>query len=261
MTLLLFANMAYAHPPIGIVCDSQGNIYYSDLSHVWKIEASGGKVVAVANVHTHELCIDGNDNLYGQGSIYSGERTNKWYYYIWRLNKQGRLDTIVPVTEGFYILDYSFARDISGAMYWIKHVGPKTSFMKTSSLGTKKITDGDFKRVQWIHVWGQIIYFVNHDNIYKMDQQGSIQTILPKLNGSGNRHNSIFGIWTNAQGELHFANTDKRIIQKRGGNGKLTTVYRSEGTWYPTSGTFDKKGNMWVLEGNEKNEIRALRVN
>ncbi|MEO6584619.1 MAG: hypothetical protein ABIO05_09860, partial [Ferruginibacter sp.] len=64
--LIVFLNMAhaYGHPGIAIVKDSRGNIFYSDLTQVFKI--TNGKItVVVPNVHTHELYIDAADNLYG----------------------------------------------------------------------------------------------------------------------------------------------------------------------------------------------------
>jgi hypothetical protein len=46
--------------------DSRGNFFYTDLSHVWKIAPSGAKSIALRGVHTHELYLDREDNLYGE---------------------------------------------------------------------------------------------------------------------------------------------------------------------------------------------------
>ena len=66
-----------AHPGVGIVQDSAGNIYYTDLKQVWKLAPDGKKSVAVPNVHTHELCLDGEDNLFGEHLWYEGDATKK----------------------------------------------------------------------------------------------------------------------------------------------------------------------------------------
>ena len=80
MKLLLFLLVipfsVLAHPGIGIVKDRQGNIYYTDLEQVWKLDKSGNKKIVVHNVHTNELYMDGEDNLYGEHSWYNGERLN-----------------------------------------------------------------------------------------------------------------------------------------------------------------------------------------
>src|SRR5687767_1052003 len=114
---LLGAAPALAHPGTGIVEDSKGNIYYTDLERVWRIAPDGARSVAVAGVHTHELYLDAGDNLYGEHTHYEGEATDRWSYRVWRRSPGGRIEDVVPPTEGFRT-DYSFVRDASGNMYF-----------------------------------------------------------------------------------------------------------------------------------------------
>ena len=258
-SLLLCAASTFAHPPVGIVCDSKGNIFYSDLTHVWKIEPSGRKTIAVPNVHTHELYIDRNDNLYGQQSVYSGEGTNKWYHAIWRLSNS-KLDTIVPMREGFYIENYSFSRDSAGNMYWIRHLPGKWSFMKTTPQRlTSTITDGDFEKVQWIHPANGKLFYVRLGSIYSLDHSGTTRLVAAKLGGD-NGHHSVFGLWSDNAGNLYVANTAKRVIQKISQDNVISVVHTSGEGWSPTGGTFDNKGILWVLETNKNNEVRATKT-
>ena len=87
--LFLFAHILFlsvnGHPGTGIVEDSKGNIYYTDLEQVWKISLDGKREVVVKNVHSHELFMDQQDNLFGEHLWYNGERANTWGYYVWRL--------------------------------------------------------------------------------------------------------------------------------------------------------------------------------
>jgi len=53
--IFLTAGSVSVHPGIGIVKDSKGNIYYTDLSRVWKIAPDGKRSAVVNKVHTHEL--------------------------------------------------------------------------------------------------------------------------------------------------------------------------------------------------------------
>ena len=62
----MLASAAMAHPAVGIVRDSDGNIFYSDTANVWRIDPHGAKSIAVPNVHTHELWLDSAGNLYGE---------------------------------------------------------------------------------------------------------------------------------------------------------------------------------------------------
>src|SRR5215213_4365994 len=113
---LLIAAAALAHPPVSVIIDAQGNAYYSDLEQVWKVAPNGTKSVAVPHVHTHELYLDPQGNLYGEQVWYEGEVINKWGHYLWRRSADGRVVKVIPNREGFPH-DYSFARDAAGNMY------------------------------------------------------------------------------------------------------------------------------------------------
>lgn len=47
LVFLLLPEMVSAHPGWGIVLDRQGNVFYTDLENVWRIDASGRKTIAV----------------------------------------------------------------------------------------------------------------------------------------------------------------------------------------------------------------------
>ncbi|HEX6847764.1 MAG TPA: hypothetical protein VF144_12345, partial [Chitinophagaceae bacterium] len=109
-TYLLFVSIILtAHPGIGIVKDSKGNIYYTDLSKVWKITLDGNRSVAVSGVHTHELYMDEQDNLYGEHLWYNGESKDTWGHYVWCLKSNRDLVKEINPTEGF-LTNYSFIR-------------------------------------------------------------------------------------------------------------------------------------------------------
>lgn len=116
--LLVFAAAPLvAHPSVSVVFDSKGNLYYSDLKQVWRLAPDGKLTIAVPGVHTHELAIDAQDNLYGEHLWYEGEKTDKWGHYVWRRSPDGRVTKVIPPREGF-LRDYSFVRDAAGNMYW-----------------------------------------------------------------------------------------------------------------------------------------------
>ena len=116
--LLLYPVSILAHPPIAIVKDSKGNIFYSDLEQVWKL-TNGVKSVAVPDVHTHELFLDRNDNLYGEHLWYEGDATKRFNHYEWVLHPNGILDTVVAPRQAYQQKDYSLARDLYGNEYYL----------------------------------------------------------------------------------------------------------------------------------------------
>src|SRR5215469_16613397 len=105
----------FAHPGVGIVKDPRGFVFYTDLTQIWQIDPSGHRSVAVPNVHTHELAIDGEGNLIGE----EVRGTNGgWQHRIWRRTPDGRLTDIVPWSDGFW-QDNGLARDAAGNSYWL----------------------------------------------------------------------------------------------------------------------------------------------
>lgn len=116
--LLLFAAVpALGHPGVGIVLDSRGNVFYTDLVHVWRIAPDGSKSIAVRNVHTHELSIDSLGNLYGEDSRYVG--SDRFETRVWRRGVDGRISEVLPWRDGTYP-EYGFTRDGDGAMFWVQ---------------------------------------------------------------------------------------------------------------------------------------------
>ena len=55
VAVLSFAGAVAAHPPVSVVMDSRGFVYYSDLENVWRISPTGTRTIAVIGVHTHQL--------------------------------------------------------------------------------------------------------------------------------------------------------------------------------------------------------------
>ncbi len=265
MKLLLFIFLpliSIAHPGTGIVADKKSNIFYTDLEKVWKISLNGTKSVVVKNVHTHLLYMDDHDNLYGQHSMYSGEATNEWSYYVWRLNPAGKLDTIIKPTNGYYIDDFSFVWDTEGNKYWIQH-WKQDKIVKTNKFGkTSVLATGDFKNVQWMHVVANKLYFVKEDDIFLIDTINKIQIFAKDLNDKkeSQGHNSLFGLWSDDKMNLYVANTDRKKVQLITQNGAASDFYISENGWMPTGGVFDKDGNLWLLEASLKNDVRVKKI-
>jgi sugar lactone lactonase YvrE len=248
----------YPHPGIGIVKDSKGNIYYTDLEHVWKINSKSQKKIAVPNVHTHDLYIDDQDNLYGQHSWYYGEALNKWGHYVWRLNPQAQLDTVVDPTEGFNIENFSFAHDREGNIYWIRQ-WKEDKLMKTLPDQTSiELASGNFKNVQWLKVIDNTLFFIQEDNVMKWDGN-QIKPVALGLAGKDEAHNSIFGLWSDGKNNIYVANTDKHKIQVIDSLGVVKDYYTSKDKWLITGGVFDEQGHLWVLEYLD-NRARARKI-
>ncbi|WP_133272701.1 NHL repeat-containing protein [Hymenobacter radiodurans] len=262
--LLLLATQGTAHPGVGIVQDAQGNVYYTDLENVWKRAPNGQQRIVVPRVHTHELYLDPQGNLYGEHLWYEGEATNKWKHYVWRLSSGGQLSKVIPATPGF-LTNYSFNRDHSGAMYWAERDAPYRIMKKLPGGKVMVLARGRFKDVRWQHVTpdGQF-YFVDDDALYVLAADGTIRCLKRNLDeappSTAKVNHNLGGIFSDRQGNIYVAVTNLRKVQRLSPSGHITTVARSSAPWTASSGLVAPDGDVWLLEYNTANQVRVRRV-
>ena len=267
--ILLFPFITWAHPGIGIVKDSKGNIYYTDLERVWKI-SNGNKTVVVPDAHTHELYMDQADNLYGEGGYYDNN-TGKFYHYMWVYRPSGKIDTVVGMKEDYVQIDFSFARDNKGNEYYTKQFlkKPDTNHIYRRSPEGKEtvLASGNFKGVIWLHPQEDgSLAFIQKNTLYRVDQSGNINVIkeqlgniTPSFKFSGNNI-TIWGAWQDNAGNNYIAAFSDQAVKKIDTSGNVSVVYRSEGNWAPLNGVFDNENKLWVLESSDKNEVRVMQA-
>jgi hypothetical protein len=258
---------AQAHPGIGIVINSKGEIFYSDLARVWKVSADGKtRTIVVPNVHTHELYMDKQDNLFGEHLWYEGEATDKWGHFVWKYDAAGKFTKVIPDTEGF-LSNYSFTRDAQGNMYWIER-GRKESILMKRNLANKVSIVQTLKTVdvRWQYCQDDgTFYFVDDNDLFKI-KDGKLSTValnVDDVRGSKmslTPNHSIFGMWTDQAQNVYVTIYENREIRKIPANGQVSIAYTSPPGWHPTGGLFDKGGNLWVLENNDSNQVRVVKV-
>ena len=262
--------LAYAHPGIGIVKDSKGIIYYSDLQQVWKIE-NGLKTIAVPGVHSHELYMDSADNLYGEHVIYKDEGANVFQHYLWVLKSNGSFDTVLGPKQAYLLDDYSLARDRNGAEYFMKRFPRQidtTHLYKRWPDGRETVfATGNFKGITWLHPQGDgsLLYILNN-NVYRVSPAGGV-TCLAK--GIGNTKPSFafsknnittWGAWEDTAKNVYVAVFSDQTVRKIDSAGNISDYYRSAGHWTPIHGVFDNAGQLWVLESSDINEVRVVQA-
>jgi co-chaperonin GroES (HSP10) len=258
LTLLLcFVSITgFTHPGIGIVEDSRGNIFYTDLAKVWKLTADGKKSVAVPNVHTHELFIDDNDNVFGEHLWYNGEAADTWGHYAWKLSKEGQFQKIIPDSEGF-LEDYSFVRDHFGRMYWAdrtnkcQHVVRKNTHNSTTVLG-----DQCMENIRWMtSTENGMIYLVDNHDLKKINTNGKVSTL-------GKATSDYAGAPTvDKQNNIYIADYSGKKITKIAVDGTSKIVFETSLLWGPMALIVASNGDYLVLESSFTNSVRVERVN
>ena len=264
---LLVSFISVAHPGIGIVKDSKGNIYYTDLKQVWKISVDGTKTKVVSGVHTHELLIDPQDNLYGEHLWYNGETADTWGHYAWCLKNNGELVKDIQPTEGF-LTNYSFVRDSAGNMYWVERFTTSRIMKKNKNGEITNLIEGKFGFIGWLFSTKDgIIYFTETNKLHRLLPDGKLETVAENI---GSRitdftvasHNyDSYGIWTDNADNIYLAMIDSRKVIRIGHDGKAETILETNSAWMVCSGIFDNNGNMWVLENSITNDVRARMIN
>lgn len=260
-------SVARAHPGVGIVMDAGGNVYYTDLSQVWRISPAGAKSIVVRNVHTHELCLDSAGSLYGEHLWYEGEKTDKWGHRIWRLDPDGKLSDVVPAREGFRT-SYGLVRDGADNMYWqegdvpviIRRRAPDGSVSQVGSCAS-------CRGGGWMTATaGGTIYFLDTDDLRKMTSGGHLSTVAKHLGSRsltqpqvGERHR-VMGIWTDAAGNAYAAVYASREVKRIDAQGRVEVVSTSRFPWSPTGGLSAPDGALWILECSVSNAVRVCRV-
>jgi hypothetical protein len=263
---LLVSLALKAHPGIGFVKDSKGNIYYTDLKQVWKISLEGTKTKVVDGVHTHELYVDPRDNLYGEHLWYNGESLDTWGHYAWCLKNNGELIREIGPASGF-LTNHSFVRDSSGNMYWVERFTSSRIMKKSKNGGITKLIEGKFGFIGWLFsTKNGVLYFTESNRLRRLLPDGKLETVAENIGSRSTdftvmgRNYDSYGIWTDDADNIYLAMLDARKAVRIGADGKPETIITSNSTWMICSGVFDNNGNLWVLENSVTNEVRVRMI-
>src|SRR4051812_45243272 len=100
--LALVASAASAHPTWGIAADASGQVWFSQLESVWRIDTRGGLHLvrpAVSGRHVPELRLDASGNLIG-GELSNDPDTQLYNSGIWEIAPSGaQRDLLSPTTR------------------------------------------------------------------------------------------------------------------------------------------------------------------
>ena len=267
VVILLASVAAIAHPGVGIVMDSKGNVFYTDLKHIWKISPQGTISVAVRNVHTHEIYMDENDNLFGEHLWYEGEATNKWGHYVWRLSAGGHLEKIVSPTEGFRS-NYSFVQDQRDHMYLVNKIGKCQYIMRKGPDNTsRKFTEQCFEDIRWMTISPDgNLYLIDRHDLKKITQDGTVETLAANLNErkltqlTVSDQHMVMGVWTDQKENAYVAIYGARQVKRVSPNKTISVVAETSIGWSPTGGLVAPNGDYWLLECSLSNEVRVEKI-
>ena len=255
--ICLLSATAFAHPSVSVVIDSKGNVFYSDLKQVWRVDPQGNKSVVVPGVHTHELWLDSSDALYGEHLWYTGPQdgSGKWFHRVWKRTPDGHISDVIPATQGFRTT-FSFVRDAAGNGYMAgESEGSSRSYVRlidsggharilaggASGLRDGRGAEAGFEQILWMNFGADgNLYVVDHGNVRRVTRDGVVTTIgrniaeHSRLEVMVNRQHDVMGLCADAAGNVYVAVSGARQIKKIGADGKVTVFARSTYPWSPT---------------------------
>lgn len=270
--VVIFAVIAKSHPASGIVVDSKGNVYFSDLETVWRVDSSGKLTVfreGVRGRHVHELAIDQHDQIYGADISYISE---KWVSSVWRMTLDGKITYLLEPSSD-PPRGVSMWLDTNGNMYWVdqnNHTKTQTLLLRrtptgdvtTLAGGSYGHADGRGADARFGSVGGMTfgpdgnLYLTDGGSLRVVNMDGLVTTLAKNLSVRNSQdsptlfsgeHGSLAGLTVGGDGVVYVADSGNRRLLKVA-NGNADTVFRSEPPFFPTGAFATKGGDVYVLE-------------
>lgn len=263
-----------AHPASGVVVDRSGNIYFSDLETVWKLDAGSNLTVFRAGMHgrhVHELSIDEQDNIYGADISYNPS-TKGWISDVWKMTPAGAFVYLLEPTE-HPPRGWSIWRDRAGNMYLVdqnNHTKRETLLLRRTPDGTVMTfaggeyghSDGKGTQARFSSVGGMAfgpdgsLYLTDGASVRKVTMDGTVMTLARDLLATtsedrprlfAGNSGSLVGLTVDAGGNVYVADSGNRRLLKINNQGKVEVMLRSDPPYFPT-GVAAAGGNLYILE-------------
>jgi hypothetical protein len=273
--VMVFSGLTCAHPSWGIVVSSTGNVYFSDLETVWKLDRAGKLSVFRAGVsgrHVHELSIDDQDNIYGPDFSYE-PATQKYITAIWKMAPDGKFAYLQPPSNqappGLGIL-----LDRAGNMYSVdqnNHTKTQTLLLKRTPEGVVTTlaggafghADGKGTAAKFSTVGALVfgsdgnLYVSDGEYVRRVSMDGTVVTLAKNLLSRtaedkpplfAGSYGSLAGLSAGPGGNVYVADAGDRRLLKIANDGKVTIVYRCDPPYFPTGVFATSSGEVYVLE-------------
>ena len=262
---LLTSILVSAHPGIGIVYDGQRFIYYTDLSHVWKLDTQSGlSEIAVKDVHSHELYLDQSGNLYGEHYWYDAS-AQSFKNYIWQLDHKGVMRKVREEISGENT-DFGFVRDSLFRSYRIQKADGQFAIVRSDSLNADTLYMVDLQKPGWMYFSQDGYLYFTDDHALFVLQKDQLIKLGSNLNSTrfpfslqADQHN-LYGIWEDKDQHIYLANYGGRLVKRITRDGKVSKVLKSDFFWSPVNGVYDKEQRLWLMESSVLGKVRLREI-
>src|SRR5688500_1114232 len=233
LACFLLTSEAQAHPAWGIAVDRQGQVYFSDLKTIWKIDTQGIVSVFRAEGHTHDLNVDEAGNVYGEHDFTA----------IWKMTPTGGFSYLYAPMDN-PPRGISLWRDRDGNMYSVEqnnHLKRETLLLKRTPDGKVGVlaggsyghADGQGGQAKFSNIVGVAfgpdgsLYLSDGSSVRKITVDGTVTTLARNImvesaSGKPVGASSLFGIAVDAQINVFAADYGNRRVLKITPDNQLT---------------------------------------
>ena len=265
VVVLIFAtpSTASAHEGWGIVVDSRGRVYVTDIpaNTIWRI-SSDGRVEAIGRfIHSHALTLGLDGAVYGTNvSLTQPVRS------VWRLDAGGRFSEIIPPTRGFPLDLQSFLLAPDGSVYsasiyqhpeppegrelYLLHWSP-TGVVDTVAGGHVGDADGQGQAARFKSIDGMAwlpngsIVLADGPRLRRVSTDGRVESLGPPLT-TLRWDQDLLGVAVGPDSAIYAADFAGGVVQRIVGD-RVDTLYRASSYWAP-AGIAATASGVYVLE-------------
>lgn len=222
--LLAFALPALAHPPWGIVTNASGDVYVSDLIHVWRIDHRTGALTLAhrgsEDVHIHDLSPDpARGFITGPPRGYSIEQNN-----------HVKKETVIRRNGRLFV---------GGAYGFADGTGRRARFRNIVGMTTGP---------------GGDLYVTDHDAVRRITPAGVVTTLARNLSAPDPHarepfsFGGLFGLAVTPSRTVYTADFRNRRVLRVTPAGAVSVAVRTDPPWTPTGVAVAPNGDLYVME-------------
>lgn len=270
---LFLALPAFGHPAWGIVTNAAGDVYFTDLITVWRIDhVSGALSVArpgVEGTHVHDLAVDRAGNVYGPAYTYVSEAAG-YRTGIWKIDTSGRVTILAPPVQN-PPRGLGIWRDDAGNTYTVEednHLRRETLIIKRTPAGQVSVlagsaygfADGTDAHARFSNIVAMTIgpggdlYVTDSNTVRRITPGGVVTTLARNLDAPDPQtaeplsFGSPFGLAVTPSRAVYVADLRYRRVLRVMPNGTVSVVLRAEPPWSPVGVAVAPNGDLYVME-------------